>query len=61
MMTSAPPRYRYVYAVPIRHSIVRGNVCAATEAAARAILAGRYGAEAAERARVTMVEVECSN
>ena len=46
-MTAPPPRYRYVYAAPIRHSVVRGNVCAATEAA--------------ERAKVTLVEVKCTN
>lgn len=58
MMTAPPPRYRFVFALTIRHSIVRGNVCAATDAAARAVIAQRYGSEAAERARVRLVEPE---
>lgn len=57
-MTAAPPRYRFVYSIIIRHSTVRGNVCGRNEAEARAVIAQRYGSEAAERAKVQMVDIQ---
>lgn len=57
-MTAPAPKYRYTFAVPVRHSLVRGNAVARTEQAVRAELAMRYGSEAAEQARVELASVE---
>lgn len=58
IMTAPAPRYRYTYAIPLRHSIVRGNTKARTVAEVRAILSLTYGSEAAEQARIEIVSVE---
>jgi len=57
-MTAPTPKYRYVFSVPIRHVMVRGNLVARNEQAVRAELAMRYGSEAAEQARVELASVE---
>ena len=56
-MTAPAPKYRYVYAVPVRHSLVRGSTVARNEQAVRNELAMRYGSEAAEQARVELAAV----
>lgn len=57
-VTAAPPRYRYTFRLPVRQSIIRGNVCARNYAEALALLVCRYGAVAAEQAVVQMVDLE---
>lgn len=56
-VTAPAPKYRYVYAIPLRHSIVRGNVMARTVQAVRDALAVQYGSDAAEAARVEISTV----
>jgi hypothetical protein len=57
-VTAPAPKFRFTYAVPVRHSLVRGNTVARNEQAVRNELAMRYGSEAAEQARVELASVE---
>lgn len=58
-MTAPAPKYRYAYRITDRHGlVVRGNTKARTVAEVRGLLAVVHGVEAAERAEVTLVNVE---
>jgi hypothetical protein len=57
-MTAPAPRYRYTYAVPVRHDIIRGNTLARTVAEVRAILTQQYGPDLAEMATIEISAVE---
>lgn len=61
-MTAPVPRYRYTYAIPVRHSIpIRGNTKARNVAEVRALLAVVHGTELAEQATITLASVEETN
>ncbi len=58
-MTAPSHRYRYAYRITDQHGLlVRGNTKARTVAEVRSLLSVVHGDEAAERAEVTLVNVE---
>lgn len=57
-MTAPAPKYRYTYAIPVRHDIIRGNTLARTVAEVRAILTQQYGPDLADLATVEIASVE---
>lgn len=56
-MTAPAPKYRYTFAVPIRHVMVRGNTTARTVQEVRDWIAMHWGAEIAEAAQVQISTV----
>lgn len=58
-MTAPAPRYRYTYAIPVRHSIpIRGNTTGRSVEHVRGLLAVVYGVELAEQATIKLSSVE---
>lgn len=56
-MTAPAPKFVFVYHVPLRHSVIRGNARARTEQEVRSIIAREYGAEWAELAVIKLAAV----
>lgn len=57
-VTAPAPKYRYTFAVPIRHVMVRGNTTARTAQEVRDFIAMHWGVEIAEQARIELAAVE---
>ena len=56
-MTAPAPKYRYTFAVPIRHVMIRGNTTARTVQEVRDFIAMHWGIEIADAAKIELSTV----